>query len=599
MLARRSAIRSIKSVKTPSSIRVSGSKLINFSISQNVNSSVFVKNSIRTAANLALVKTPVQLTNEPIKAFNKTDVVDWDLLKESILKFTDHVKEIPLVINGEKIYANRSIKQQVNPANHEQVLCTYAEATPEDVTKAIESATEAKKVWMNMPFEDRAAIFWKAADLLSTKYRYRMLAATMLGQGKNVHQAEIDSIAELADFFRFNIKYAQEMYSTQPIESADGVWNRSEYRPLEGFVYAVTPFNFTAISGNLFGAPAIVGNTVVWKPSTSAILSNYVLLEILEEAGLPKGVVNFIPGNAQEITDIVLADPKFSALHFTGSTQVFQNIWGKIASNTAKGVYRDFPRIVGETGGKNFHLIHPSASVEHSALNTLRAAFEYQGQKCSACSRAYVPESLWPEFEKIITAKTQELIPTNTSATAGLHSFMGPVIHEGSFNKLSSAIDSIESDPELSLVTGGKHNKTEGYFVQPTIVNTSNPLHKFMKNEFFGPLLTVYVYKDSEFDSLLKTIDETTKYGLTGAIFSQDRSIIRKVQEELRYAAGNFYINDKCTAAVVGQQAFGGARSSGTNDKAGGPGLLGRFVSIRSIKETFHEIKDYRYPSNY
>lgn len=555
--------------------------------------------SVRCVAQLANPSVP-RITNEPTLEFGKGSV-EWDFLKESILTITDNGPiQIPLVINGEKIFGQgREILNQVNPANHKQVLAQVTQATKEDVLKAVEASKIAKKQWMETPFTDRAAVFLKLADLITTKYRYQMLAATMLGQGKNVFQAEIDCITELVDFFRFNVKYLQELYSVQPLETSPGVWNRAEYRPLEGFVYAVTPFNFTAIAGNLVGAPALMGNTVVWKPSATAALSNYVLLNILEEAGLPKGVVNFVPGEPNLVTDTVLNDFDFSALHFTGSTDVFKSLYSKISTNLVNDKYKDFPRIVGETGGKNFHLIHNSCSVVHTGLSSVRGAFEFQGQKCSALSRMYVPESIWPDISKVMIDSLQTITPTNCTTGEGLHSILGPVIHEQSFDKLAAAIDEAKKDPELDIVFGGKYDKSNGFFIQPTLVKTTNPDHPFLKKEFFGPLLTAYVYPDAKFESILDTIDSTTNYGLTGSVFANDRAAIRLAEEKLRYSAGNFYINDKCTGAVVGQQWFGGARMSGTNDKAGSGNILSRFVSVRNIKENFYELKDFKYPSNY
>ncbi|EGV65323.1 1-pyrroline-5-carboxylate dehydrogenase [Yamadazyma tenuis] len=550
--------------------------------------------SIRCASQLAFSKVPKTLTNEPVKEFAKAHSQDWTALQASISKLSQPI-DIPLVVNGQKIYKTQTVPF-VNPANHKHTLAHVSQAEESDVLAAIAGAKAAKAEWMNTPWTDRAAIFLKAADLISTKYRTDMLAATMLGQGKNVYQAEIDSVAELIDFFKFNVKYAEELYSQQPIESSPGVWNRAEYRPLEGFVYAVTPFNFTAIAANLVGAPALMGNTVVWKPSATAALSNYLLLNILEEAGLPAGVVNFIPGNPQQITDLVVEDEAFSALHFTGSTQVFKDLYVKISQNVAADKYRDFPRIVGETGGKNFHLIDGSAAVEHAALSTLRGAFEYQGQKCSATSRGYVAESVWSEFcDKLVSA--METISVG-DATAELNAFMGPVIHEQSFDKLAGAIDQAKTDPELEVLAGGEYNKSKGFFVKPTLVKTSNPNHEFMSREFFGPVLTCYVYPDGELESVMESIDTVSKYGLTGAVFARDRKVLRLAEEKLRYAAGNFYVNDKSTGAVVGQQWFGGARMSGTNDKAGSGNILNRFVSVRNIKENFYELKEYEYPSN-
>lgn len=488
---------------------------------------------------------------------------------------------------------------QVNPAKHSQVVANFALANKDDVKAAINASKTAKQKWASMPWRDRAAVFLKAAELIATKYRYDMLATTMLGQGKNVYQAEIDCVTENADFLRYNVKYAEELYQQQPLESAPGVWNRAEYRPLEGFVYAVTPFNFTAIAGNLVGAPALMGNTVVWKPSNTAVLSNYLLLQILEEAGLPAGVVNFIPGDPIEITDLVVNHRDFASLHFTGSTQVFKSLYGKIATNLAKDVYRDYPRVVGETGGKNFHLIHESSPIDHAVLSTLRGAFEFQGQKCSATSRVYVPQSMWPEFKEKLASAMDSISIGNTCETSSLHNFMGPVIHEQSFDKLEGAIEQAKSDPELTIIKGGKTDKSKGFYVQPTLIETSNPEHEFLSKEFFGPILTAYPYPDGEFEAIMDKIDGVTTYGLTGSVFAKDRDAIRLAEEKLRYCAGNFYINDKSTGAVVAQQWFGGARMSGTNDKAGSGNILTRFVSIRSIKENFSELTDYKYPSNY
>lgn len=552
----------------------------------------------RNFAQLGHFEAPKHIKNEHTKLFTKNDTQDWELLKAEIDNFIKNPTIVPLVINGEKFEGgNRQLKKIINPSNIKQDIGSYYESNEDDVQNAIDASLNAKKIWSNMPFADRASIFLKASELLSTKYRYKMLAATMLCQGKNVFQGEIDCIGELIDFFRFNVKYAGELYKQQPPESTIGVWNRTEYRPLEGFVYAITPFNFTAIAGGLIGAPAIMGNTVVWKPSDSSILSNYLLLEILQEAGLPKGVINFIPGNPVKVSDIVLNDKNFSALHFTGSTNVFKSIWGKIANNVSLNKYKDFPRIIGETGGKNFHLVDSTANLENSVFNTIRGAFEFQGQKCSATSRLFVSEKIWPKFKDLLIKTTDSINPTNCSID--LQGFIGPVIHEASFNKVSNAIKSIENDSELTLLSGGKFDKSVGYFIKPTIVETSNIDHSFLKNEFFGPLLTVYVYKDSEIDSILDKIDNSTGYALTGSIFSTSRENIRKYEEKLRYSAGNFYINDKSTGAVVGQQSFGGSRLSGTNDKAGSAALITRFVSVRSIKENFGEITTHLNPSNF
>jgi 1-pyrroline-5-carboxylate dehydrogenase len=425
------------------------------------------------------------------------------------------------------------------------------------------------------------------------------MAATMLGQGKNAWQAEIDSAAELVDFLRFNVQYAEELYSQQPAHNSPGVWNRVEYRSLEGFVYAVTPFNFTAIAGNLPGAPALMGNVVVWKPSDSAIASNWLLYNILLEAGLPKNVIQFVPGNPEEVTKVVLAHRQLAALHYTGSTAVFRKLYGSIATGVAEGRYQGYPRIVGETGGKNFHLVHESADIENAVVQTARGAFEYQGQKCSATSRAYVPKSIWPRFKEKLVAETEAL---SIGPPTDHKNFIGPVIHAGSFKKLSGVIDAAKEDKELELLVGGKYDDSKGFFIHPTIYVTTNPKHHLLSTELFGPVLCIYVYDDassvSAFTEVCTLIDSTSDYALTGSIFATDRAAIRYAEDALRNAAGNFYINCKSTGAVVGQQPFGGARASGTNDKAGSMNLLGRFVSTRSIKEEFNSTLKVGYPSN-
>lgn len=477
-------------------------------------------------------------------------------------------------------------------------MASYHTASPEDVTKAIDAALAAKPAWEALPFADRAAVFLKAADLISTKYRYDIMAATMLGQGKNAWQAEIDSAAELADFFRFNVHYAEQLYNTQPVHNAPGVWNRVEYRPLEGFVYAVSPFNFTAIAGNLPGAPALLGNVVVWKPSDFAIASNWLVYQILLEAGLPKDVIQFVPGNPVEVTKAVLEHKEFAALHYTGSTAVFRKLYGTIGQGVAEGRYRSYPRIVGETGGKNFHLIHPSADIDNAVKNTVRGAFEFQGQKCSATSRLYVPKSKWSEFKEKLVAEVEAItVGEPTEHT----NFMGPVIHEASFKKLSGAIDEAKTDKDLELVVGGKYDSSKGYFVHPTVYATTNPAHKFFSTEFFGPILTTHIYDDAAPDAFAKAcelVDSTSEYGLTGSVFATDRQAVQFAEEKLRNAAGNFYINCKSTGAVVGQQPFGGSRASGTDDKAGSQNLLTRFVNMRSLKEEFVPVTKVAYPSN-
>ncbi|CAJ2512998.1 Uu.00g011170.m01.CDS01 [Anthostomella pinea] len=509
--------------------------------------------------------------------------------------------EVPLVVGGEEVTTSQTATQH-NPADHATTVARYSLASPSDVSNAIDAALAAKPAWESLPFADRAAVFLKAADLISTKYRYEIMAATMVGQGKNAWQAEIDSAAELCDFLRFNVQYAEEMYAQQPAHNSTGVWNRVEYRPLEGFVYAVSPFNFTAIAGNLPGAPALLGNVVVWKPSDSAIASNWLLYQILLEAGLPKNVIQFVPGDPEEVTKVVLAHRQFAALHYTGSTAVFRKLYGQIGQGTAEGRYQGYPRIVGETGGKNFHLIHYSADIENAAIQTVRGAFEYQGQKCSATSRVYVPKSVWPQFKEKLVSETNAL---KVGAPEDAANFIGPVIHEPSFKKLSGVIDAARGNSELELLAGGKYDNSKGYFVHPTIYQTTNPAHKLLSTELFGPILTVYVYDDAAggdaekaFVDTCRLVDETTDYGLTGAVFAGDRAAIRIAEEALRNAAGNFYVNCKSTGAVVGQQPFGGARASGTNDKAGSMNLLGRFVSVRSLKEEFVPTTRVAYASN-
>ncbi|EXJ82052.1 delta-1-pyrroline-5-carboxylate dehydrogenase, mitochondrial [Capronia coronata CBS 617.96] len=545
---------------------------------------------------LAAFKIP-NISNEPNRHYAKGSP-DRDGLAAAVATLQSKVPlEIPLVVSGKSIKTS-SILTQSNPSSHATTIAKYSNASTEDVNNAIEGALAAKPAWESLPFADRAAIFLKAADLISTKYRYEIMAATMLGQGKNAWQAEIDSAAELADFLRFNVRYAEELYGQQPPYNSPGVWNRVEYRPLEGFVYAISPFNFTAIGGNLSGAPALMGNVVVWKPSPSAIASNYLVHQILLEAGLPAGVIQFVPGDAEAVTKAVLSHKQFAALHYTGSTAVFRKLYSQIGEGIAEGRYRGYPRIVGETGGKNFHLIHNSADIDNAVAQTIRAAFEYQGQKCSACSRLYVPSSIWPEFKSKLVAATESL---KVGPSEDFGNFIGPVIHEASFKKLSGVIDAAKDDKDLELITGGKYDSSKGYFVHPTIYETKDPAHKNLSTEFFGPILTTYVYDDSKldaFEQICKTVDSSSDYGLTGAIFAQDRAAIRYAEEALRNAAGNYYINCKCTGAVVGQQPFGGARASGTNDKAGSAAILSRFVSMRSLKEEMLPTTKVEYPSN-
>lgn len=474
-------------------------------------------------------------------------------------------------------------------------MAEYATASEADTNAAIDAALAAKPAWEALPFEDRAAVFLRAAELISGKYRSEILAATMLGQGKNIRQAEVDASTETCDFLRQYVKETERLFEEQPPINLDGSWNRNEFRPLEGFVYAITPFNFTALAATMIGPPALLGNVVVWKPSDNALHASWVLYQILLEAGLPKDVIQFLPGNPELITDTVLKRKEFAALAFIGSTAVFKELQGKVGKATEAGHLNSYPRMVGETGGKNFHLVTESADVKSAALNTLRAAFEYQGQKCSACSRVYVAESVWPEFKKHIQEETAKL---KVGPPEDYSAFVNAVIHERSFDKLNEVIESAKSDPELELIAGGKTDKSAGFYVHPTIYQTTNPRHDIMSRELFGPLFGVYVYKDAELEETLKLIDTTSRYALTGAVFAHDPVVSRKAQDALKHAAGNFYLNTKCTGSVVGQQPFGGSRDSGTNDKSGTMGMLYRYTSIRTIKEEFAPLEEVQYPSN-
>ncbi|KAI0889428.1 delta-1-pyrroline-5-carboxylate dehydrogenase 1 [Annulohypoxylon maeteangense] len=548
---------------------------------------------------LAAFKIP-KVSNEPNHIYAKGSAQREGLLAAVAAQQKKGAIEIPLIIGGKEIKSSRR-STQYNPSDHSTAIANYSLAGPSDVNTAIKTALAAKPAWENLPFADRAAVFLKAADLISTKYRYELMATTILGQGKNAWQAEIDAAAELCDFFRFNVQYAEELYAQQPAHNSPGLWNRSEYRPLEGFVYAVSPFNFTAIGGNLAGVPALLGNVVIWKPSDSAVTAGHLVHKILLEAGLPENVIQFVPGNPVEVTETVLAHKQFAALHYTGSTAVFRQLFGQIGQGVAQGRYAGYPRIVGETGGKNFHLIHSSADIQNAVVHTVRGAFEYSGQKCSATSRVYVAKSIWPEFKAQLVEETNKL---QVGAPWDPKTFIGPVIHEPSFKKLSGVIDAAKKDPELELLAGGKYDGSKGYFIHPTVYQTTNPTHKLLSTELFGPILTVYVYDDVKggpehaFAEACKLVDATSEYGLTGAVFASDRLAIRAAEEALRNAAGNFYVNCKSTGAVVGQQPFGGARASGTNDKAGSVNIVSRFVSVRSIKEEFLPSLEVGYPSN-
>ncbi|KAF2193670.1 delta-1-pyrroline-5-carboxylate dehydrogenase 1 [Zopfia rhizophila CBS 207.26] len=498
--------------------------------------------------------------------------------------------------NGKAQKMSKSWDQPL-PAEHATTFTSYPLASKEQVSTAIESAVKAKKQWEQTPFVDRAAIFLKAAELVATKYRYELIAATMLGQGKNIWQGEVDAAAELADFFRLNCNYAAELLERQPTRGSDGMWSRLDYRPLEGFVYAISPFNFSAIGGNLVSGPALMGNVVVWKPSPSNIYASALVYKILLEAGLPPDVIQFVPGDAEEITNIVLSHREFAGLNFVGSSDVFRSLYARIGQGIGNKTYRDFPRVVGETSGKNFSLIHPSADIPSAVNHTIRGAFEYQGQKCSATSRHYLPESRAKEFLTAFTAGVNDI--TIGSPDKNLEAFMGPVIHRRSFDKIKSVIDASNKDPSLTLLAGGTYDDSQGFYVKPTVYQAQSPDHKLFEEEIFGPVLVIYVYPDTEWSSVLQKVDQSGGgFALTGAVFAQDRSAIRQAEDTLRYSAGNFYINCKTTAALIGQQSFGGSRASGTNDKAGSSNVLLRFTSPRLIKEEFFPQTSFTYPSN-
>lgn len=510
-------------------------------------------------------------------------------LKAALAEAKSKQIDIPMTIGGEKVMSNEKIS--IHPPHElKHTLGHYYKSGAEHVHQAIDAALAAKKDWEAMPWQDRAAIFLKAADLLTGPYRYKMNAATMLCQSKNPWQAEIEAAGELADFWRFGVEQMTEIYEIQPY-SPRGTWNRLEYRPLEGFIFALTPFNFTAIAGNLPSAPAMLGNTVVWKPAESQIYSAVIIMDILEEAGLPAGVINLIMPEGPVAGDIIFKHPDFAGLHFTGSTGVFQHLWSEIGKNISN--YKAYPRIVGETGGKDFVVAHPSADVSRLVPAIVRGAFEYQGQKCSAASRTYIPESLWPEVKEKLLAMVATI---KMGTVENFENFFNAVIDERAFNKISKYIDLAHESDETEILAGGKYDKSEGYFIEPTIVLTSNPGHTLMEEEIFGPILTIYVYKDEELEATLDLVDSTSPYALTGAIFAKERGVIQHMSDRLRHTAGNFYINDKPTGAVVGQQPFGGARGSGTNDKAGAVLNLFRWVSARAIKENFDAPTDYRYP---
>jgi 1-pyrroline-5-carboxylate dehydrogenase len=510
-------------------------------------------------------------------------------VKAMLKKMKSEKWDIPMYIGGKEIRTDK--KAEIRPPHElSHVLGHYYLGGEEHVYMAVDAAMAAKNDWENMPWEERAAIFLKAADLLAGPYRAKMNAAVMLGQSKNIFQAEIDGVAELADFFRFNVYYMTQIYSEQPF-SPRATWNRVEYRPLEGFVFALTPFNFTSIAGNLPGAPALMGNTVVWKPARTQIYSAKVIMEIFKEAGLPDGVINMINVAGSTAGKVIFEHRDFAGLHFTGSMETFQYLWKKIGQNVSK--YKTFPRIVGETGGKDFVMVHNSADAKQVATALTRGAFEYQGQKCSAASRAYIPASMWDDVLKYMK---DDISSFGKGTVDDFRNFFNAVIDESAFDNIAWYIDEAKKDSEAEILIGGTYDKSEGYFIEPTVIKASDPHYRTMEEEIFGPVLTVYVYDDDKYEETLKLLDSTSPYGLTGAIFAVDRNAVQMAVKELRHAAGNFYINDKPTGAVVGQQPFGGARASGTNDKAGSALNLNRWISPRTIKENFVTPTDYRYP---
>jgi len=526
--------------------------------------------------------------NEPVRDYAPGSP-ERSALKARLDELADGAIEVPLVIGGEEVRTG-NLGRMVVPHDHQHSLGTYHKAGQDEVQAAIEAAEAARPEWDAMPWQDRAAIFLRAAEMLASTHRDTINAATMLNQSKTVYQAEIDAACELIDFYRYNVAFAQELYEAQP-ESSPGCWNRVEHRPLDGFVFAVTPFNFTSIAGNLPTAPALLGNTCLWKPASTSVHSNWFVMKLLQDAGLPPGVINFIPGSGGEVGDPVVADRRLAGIHFTGSTGVFQGIWRSIGENINN--YGQYPRLVGETGGKDFVFAHASAGVEGLVTALVRGAFEYQGQKCSAASRAYIPASLWGEVRERLVA---EIARIEMGDVRDFRNFMGAVIDQASFDNLKGAIDAARDDSACTIVAGGECDDSKGWFVSPTVVEVSDPRHTMMRTEYFGPLLTVFVYEDARFGDTLALCDQTADYALTGAIFGDDRAAVLEAVKALRFTAGNFYINDKPTGAVVGQQPFGGSRASGTNDKAGSVLNLLRWTSQRTMKETFVPATDWSYP---
>ncbi len=526
--------------------------------------------------------------NEPVKSYAPGSP-ERDAVLNAYKEMFNSKVDVPLYINGKDVETGNT-RTMSPPHDHQHIVGTYHLAEKSHVEEAIATALEARKTWSQLPWEHRAGIFLKAAELIAGPYRAKINAATMIAQSKTIHQAEIDSACELIDFLRFNVQFMTDIYMDQP-ESTSDAWNRIEYRPLEGFTYAVTPFNFTAIAGNLPACMALMGNVVVWKPSDSQIYSAKVIMDVFREAGVPDGVINVVFGDPVMITDTVMASPDFSGLHFTGSTHVFKDLWKQIGNNIHN--YKTYPRIVGETGGKDFIVAHKSANAKQVATAIVRGAFEFQGQKCSAASRAYIPSNLWEDVKNFVIEDVKSF---KMGSPDDMSNFITAVIHEGSFDKLAKYIDGAKADADAEIIVGGNYDKSKGYFIEPTVIVTTNPKYTTMCTELFGPVITIYVYDENQYSETLKLVDETSEYALTGAILSTDRYAIDEATKALQNSAGNFYINDKPTGAVVGQQPFGGARASGTNDKAGSAQNLLRWVSPRMVKETFVTPTDYRYP---
>ena len=537
--------------------------------------------------NNSIVNVPNPV-NEPIKEY-KPGSPEKESVLDTYKRLKDSKTDVKMWIGGKFIESSQTSNMSP-PHDHKHILGKYYLAEKKHVELAIKSALDAKDKWANMKWEERAAIFLKAAELVAGPYRDRINAATMLAQSKTIFQAEIDAACELVDFLKFNVHSMQHIYSQQP-KSDPGVWNRLGYRPLEGFVYAITPFNFTAISGNLPGSAAMMGNTVVWKPSDHQIFSAKIVIDVFKEAGLPDGVINAVYGDPEMITNTILDSKHFAGIHFTGSTSVFKGLWKKIGTNIEN--YNSYPRIVGETGGKDFIIAHNSADTYELSTAVIRGAFEFQGQKCSAASRVYIPKSISKDFFEKLKSEVKKI---KMGSPEDFKNFMTAVIHENSFDKLVSAIEKAKVDKDAEVIIGGGYDKSKGYFIEPTVIKTSNPKYYSMETELFGPVVTIYEYDDAKWDETLKIVDETSEYALTGAVFCEDRFLLSDAVDKLQNCAGNFYINDKCTGAVVGQQPFGGARGSGTNDKAGSYLNLLRWTSPRLIKETFIPAKDFRYP---